>query len=313
MIAYFRGFVAGELSDGPDDLYLDLALGGHGVCRHRAFAFIVTARAAGVPTRYVQNEAHAFAEIKVPDGTWRRVDLGGQAPNLDIRSGEGGRLHTPPPDTFPKPESYLSGYSAQLLRGQGSPKDAAGRPKPGALRPMGPGARPLPDPNAPRSEIPIPSPAGGTDGGLVSTPPGSGTGSGPATGPGSGTSGARDAGPGSFLSAPAGPTEAPPRPARLVLESGGGEVYRGEDLPFEAKGRLGTAEGEDVAGIRVQVFLVPVEGGEPLAVGAPVRSGADGRFATRLRLPQTLPLGRYRLLAVSEAALGFAPARSDGI
>lgn len=308
LIAYFRAFVAGPLVDGPGDLYLDLAMGGMGVCRHRAFAFIVTARAAGVPTRYVQNEAHAFVEIKVPDGTWRRVDLGGQAPNLDIQSSAGGRLHTPPPDAFPKPESYLSSYSAQLLRGQGSPTDAAGRPKPGALRPMGPGARSKADPNSPRSEIPIPGsfePGGpGGPGG-----PGAGGDAGIAM---PGMNGPlRDAGPGSFLSGPAAPTAAPLRPTRLTLEAGGGEVYRGEELPFQARGRLRSAEGEAVSGVRVQVFLVPVDGGEALAVGTPVRTGSDGGFDTRLRLPQTLPLGRYRLLAVSETDAGFAPARSD--
>ncbi len=308
LIAYFRAFVAGPMVDGPGDLYSDLALGGVGVCRHRAFAFIVTARAAGVPTRYVQNEAHAFVEIKVPDGTWRRVDLGGQAPNLDIENANGGRLHTPPPDAFPKPESYLSSYSSQLLRGQGSPTDAAGRPKPGALRPMGPGARSKPDPNAPRSEIPIP---GSFEPGGPAGPAGSGPGGdGGVAMPGAGGP-LRDAGPGSFLSGPAGPTAAPLRPTRITLASGSGEVYRGEELPFQARGQLVTAEGEAISGVRVQVFLVPVDGGEALSVGAPVKTGADGGFDTRLRLPQTLPLGRYRLLAVSETDAGFAPARSD--
>lgn len=311
LVGHFRGFVAGALPRGDGDLYLDLALGGTGVCRHRAFAFFVTARAIGVPTRYVQNEAHAFVEIRVPDGSWRRVDLGGQAPNLDVRAGEGGRLHTPPPDVFPKPESYLSGYSAQLLQGQGTGRGPDGRPKPGTLSPIGPGARPGPPSpddlrDAPRSEIPLPGE------------------------PGVSGTGGPDAGPGSFVSAPAGgeggaggggtrpgasaPPTSPPAATRLALDGHpGGEVFRGEELPFEASGRLATAgaEGRGVAGVRVQVFVLPIDGGPALAVGVPVRTGPDGAFRVRLRLPQTLPLGRYRLVAASEGDATHAPSRSD--
>ena len=47
-----------------------------GVCRHRAYAFLVTAQSLGIPTRLVENEAHAWVEVH--DGTlWRRIDLGG--------------------------------------------------------------------------------------------------------------------------------------------------------------------------------------------------------------------------------------------
>jgi hypothetical protein len=308
LVGHFRGFVAGTLPRGDGDLYLDLALGGTGVCRHRAFAFLVTARALGVPTRYVQNEAHAFVEVRVPDGSWRRVDLGGQAPNLDLRAGEGGRLHTPPPDAFPKPESYLSGYSAQLLQGQGTGRGPDGRPKPGTLTPLGPGARAEAGVPGPRAEIPLPGEPGA-----------------PAD-PTAVSAGGPDAGPGSFLSAPPGggaggaagttpgatPAPAPPAATRLVLDGHpGGEVFRGEDLPFEATGRLTDPGGTGVAGVRIQVFLLPVEGGSALAVGVPVRTAADGGFRARLRLPQTLPLGRYRLVAASEGDARTAASRSD--
>ncbi|MEA3202329.1 MAG: hypothetical protein QOE90_3757 [Thermoplasmata archaeon] len=77
--AYFRGFTDGPIP-GPDEvesLYLALALSGHGCCRHRAFAYMVTAQAAGIPTRVVVNEAHAFPEVLFPDGTWHQVNLGG--------------------------------------------------------------------------------------------------------------------------------------------------------------------------------------------------------------------------------------------
>ncbi|HEX2022911.1 MAG TPA: transglutaminase domain-containing protein, partial [Candidatus Thermoplasmatota archaeon] len=76
---YFRSFTEGPIPDEDqvDSLYLALALGGHGCCRHRAFAYMVTAQAAGVPARVVVNEAHAFVEVQMPDGLWHQVNLGG--------------------------------------------------------------------------------------------------------------------------------------------------------------------------------------------------------------------------------------------
>ncbi len=77
LVDYFRGFA--DSVDPPrarGNVYLDLALSKRGVCRHRAFAFLVTAESLGIPTRLVENEAHAWVEVH--DGTlWRRIDLGG--------------------------------------------------------------------------------------------------------------------------------------------------------------------------------------------------------------------------------------------
>jgi len=86
---YFRNFTTGD-GDVPDpgpgeSIYYAIAMNKIGVCRHRAFAFMVTANALGLPTRYVANEVHAFVEVYVPEagstaynrGRWMRVDLGG--------------------------------------------------------------------------------------------------------------------------------------------------------------------------------------------------------------------------------------------
>jgi transglutaminase-like putative cysteine protease len=43
---------------------LDLARGKRGVCRHRAYAFVIVAQALGIPARFVQNEAHAWVEYQ---------------------------------------------------------------------------------------------------------------------------------------------------------------------------------------------------------------------------------------------------------
>ncbi len=104
MVGYFRSF---EPSDEPprgrEDIYLDLALTRKGVCRHRSFAFLVTALNIGLPTRMIVNEAHAWVEAF--DGSlWHRIDLGGAALNMETRENEG-PPHQPPPDPYAWPES----------------------------------------------------------------------------------------------------------------------------------------------------------------------------------------------------------------
>lgn len=87
---YFNAFGEGEIpgADVYDDLYLALGLGEVGCCRHRAFAFTVTVQALGVPARVVVNEAHAFSEVRLPDGSWRQVNLGGCG-RYTVRNPEG--------------------------------------------------------------------------------------------------------------------------------------------------------------------------------------------------------------------------------
>ena len=68
LTAHFRAF---EESDAAarrtrGDIYLDLARGKKGICRHRAYAFVVTAHALGIPARFVQNEAHSWVEVELP-------------------------------------------------------------------------------------------------------------------------------------------------------------------------------------------------------------------------------------------------------
>lgn len=77
LIAYFRAFRDSEEPPPPQhDVYTDLALAQKGVCRHRAFAFLITALGLGIPSRMVVNEAHAWVEVH--DGRiWHRIDLGG--------------------------------------------------------------------------------------------------------------------------------------------------------------------------------------------------------------------------------------------
>ncbi len=115
MTAYFRSFV--ESHDPPadtGDIYLDLALGRKGVCRHRVYAFMITALGLGIPTRFVQNEAHAWAEVKVSQNLgWMRVDLGGAAAGVRAHDAESRVQYVPRhPDPFPRPDEYARAMTA---------------------------------------------------------------------------------------------------------------------------------------------------------------------------------------------------------
>ncbi|MGZ3423240.1 MAG: transglutaminase-like domain-containing protein [Polyangiales bacterium] len=96
---YFRAFKDSE--DPPPnsgDVYFDIATSKKGVCRHRSFAFMITAIGLGIPTRFIHNEAHAWVEVY--DGfIWKRIDLGGAGRTLDDKS--------------EKPEKPQPAYEAQ--------------------------------------------------------------------------------------------------------------------------------------------------------------------------------------------------------
>lgn len=83
---WLRSFESGTPPSTPTIGSTLLDLGTHqlGVCRHRAFLFVVVTQALGIPARYVFNEAHAFAEIYAPVHGWVRVDLGGDARSLTL-------------------------------------------------------------------------------------------------------------------------------------------------------------------------------------------------------------------------------------
>ncbi|EYF01746.1 transglutaminase domain-containing protein [Chondromyces apiculatus] len=166
MVEYFRAFAP---SDDPPrergDIYLDLALSRKGVCRHRAFAFLVTALHLGIPTRMVVNEAHAWVEVS--DGTlWHRIDLGGAALNMEQDLDENRPPYVPPPDPYTWPETPDSGQqlaersrAEQQTRGQQGPGDAGnganGPPTTAPSAAPAPTASAAPDPRAGRTQITV--------------------------------------------------------------------------------------------------------------------------------------------------------------
>ena len=114
LVQYFRGFAeADESPRGRSSVYLDIALSKKGVCRHRAFAFLVTAQSLGIPTRLVENEAHAWVEVH--DGVrWRRIDPRRGGPH--VHAGLGGvcpsvRSTSPRPTPSPGPRTPSPGMS----------------------------------------------------------------------------------------------------------------------------------------------------------------------------------------------------------
>lgn len=145
MVTYFRGFApSAELPQAKDPagLYEELALSRKGVCRHRAYAFMVTAHHLGLPTRLVRNEAHAWVEVH-DTVRWHRIDLGGAAEHLELDPNATGFPHVPPDDPRPWPEGAESSAEVALRsRAEVAVRrlDAAGTFPPSSPGPAEPGA-----------------------------------------------------------------------------------------------------------------------------------------------------------------------------
>jgi hypothetical protein len=134
LVAYFRSFAPSDAAPKASrgaQLYAELARSRRGVCRHRAYAFTVTALGLGLPTRMVRNEAHAWVEVY--DGVrFHRIDLGGAAGRMELEQRSAEHLYRPPADAFAWPEGAESGQSmlAESLEGGGA--DPAGQAAPAA-------------------------------------------------------------------------------------------------------------------------------------------------------------------------------------
>lgn len=164
LVAYFRSFVDSDAHpEGNGDIYLDLALSKKGVCRHRAFAFMVTALGLGIPTRVVLNEAHAWVEVH--DATlWRRIDLGGAGRNLRDPLGGGVALPTSP-DAFPWPAGATPGQELAARARTAAPVENGGAaPSPsGSMSAPSPLASNLPPPPSVPKAAPSASPTNPND------------------------------------------------------------------------------------------------------------------------------------------------------
>ncbi|MBA3455433.1 MAG: transglutaminase domain-containing protein [Deltaproteobacteria bacterium] len=260
LVAYFRAFKEGALPRSSGDIYRDLCDTQLGVCRHRAFAFMVTANALGIPTRYVQNEAHAFVEVWFPERRWQRVDLGGAALRMEVTGADNKTLHRPrAEDPFAKPKQYENSYTQ--LEGDIS----------------GLSAQQLADKKQSLDQ----SPASGTFDG--------------ATGTGGG-SGSAAPGPDRITPDPNLPavTQDPAKQTpRLEITMADASAYRGDVLHVEARVTVG---GRGLPDHPIDVYLSPAgrDGASPHPLGRAVTS-ADGTFRQDFSVPPGLGLTTYEI------------------
>jgi hypothetical protein len=159
MVDYFRAFVPTDVPlQNGGDVYLDIALTKKGVCRHRAFAFLVTALEIGIPARMVVNEAHAWVEVS--DGElWHRIDLGGAALDLEQPNDPTRPQHKPPEDPYQWPEEAKNSSGQNLAdhehgqmtanNGTSDPGDDPGSDPGGSSVPDDPGDPTSPQPTDP--------------------------------------------------------------------------------------------------------------------------------------------------------------------
>jgi len=133
LVGYFRGFAPSDqqLQAGSSlELYSELTRLRRGVCRHRAYAFVITALGLGIPARFVRNEAHAWVEV-FDLKLWHRIDLGGAAEHLDFNEDKEVGSYTPPADPYLWPEGSSSAQE-MLQGGSSGPASTAPNQSPSA-------------------------------------------------------------------------------------------------------------------------------------------------------------------------------------
>lgn len=272
MVEYFRSFEPKE-EQRPEkglQLYREIALSQKGVCRHRAFAFVVTALALGLPSRFVRNEAHAWVEVY--DGRiWHRLDLGGAAGEMALTS-DLDVPHETPPDPYTWPPQSESGENmvdrALQAAMAGAGGNGGGRSGGSANPGVTPGA-------APQSIDPAAAPSAS----------GAPTGAAPSMV-------MEEAAP----SEPPTPEEEPPPPTRLTISFGGAALRRGER--FAIQGTARNAKGEVCSLMRVDVVLIDSGSRTTFSAGTLV-TDEQGKYAGQLVLPQRVPVGDYQVRASS--------------
>jgi hypothetical protein len=284
LVSYFRQFAAKPPPESSGDIFWDLLTARAGVCRHRSFAFAVTANALGIPTRYLANEAHAWVEMWLPsagapDGRWIRVDLGGAANELQVGNAGAKSMHRPrSADPFPQPSQYaetytrltgaIEGLSASQLAEARTPVAAEG------------------DDTGPWDSGPTSTPASG------STPPR------PA------------AAPGRRLSEITEVDHTGNSTIAITIGDVAPQAFRGEAT--EVTGRLVGPAGGGVAGQKVDIYLAPsgYEGEFAQLVGHTL-SRPDGTFRARVALPAEIELGDYEVYAATPGDDTYRPSVSE--
>ncbi len=259
LVSYFRAFVPSEEPPrGHDDIYLDLALSQKGVCRHRAFAFLVTALGLGIPARMVINEAHAWVEVRGERG-WQRIDLGGAAGAIDEPTSDARPNYRPPADAFEWPASDDGGSGRQAaLRGRQAASSSIDRSSSEMEGDpfSAPASQPSPESASPQAVAP--------DARRAHEP--------------TGDRGAADS-----------PDERPR--ARITMRGKDVDVHRSEPIVIAGKVE---SDGAGCGQLRVDIALKSVASGVKTKVGA-LTTDASGAFDGRIVLPLQFPVGEYEV------------------
>lgn len=302
LVAYFRSFEAEDFpqNERSQDIYLDLVSTKLGVCRHRSFAFVVTAHGLGILARYVHNEAHAFVEVMIPRRGWLRIDLGGAAVDFSIQNSDDKVLHEPEVDDgFTQPEGFTNSYSNQLAQGGGQADiDSDGEVDPIEGVPtrsradLGPQDNPQGDAYPP-GEFSEEATLEGTtqDGEAGDEAPAA------LSEQGSGATPLNFPAPADGSAAPPTPSSgAPPaRATTLTIFKASSNIFRGDRMSVE--GQLTLSGGGPIADQPVEAFLVPVGRHTPDAfrlVGEG-RTNQNGVVALEVSIPNDVALGRWSL------------------
>jgi hypothetical protein len=258
MVAYFRAFTPSEEPPrGHEDVYLDLALSQKGVCRHRAFAFLVTALGLGIPARMVVNEAHAWVEVQ-GERLWQRIDLGGAAGAIEDRTSDARPAYQPPAEPFAWPPAAETGSgqaAAERGRQSGAPSTGGDGPR------------------TARAEASRSDDANGSFPSTQRSPT-------PATRPASHEPGADEA--------RAGTADERPH-SKLVVRGDDVHVHRGE--PIHVSGSV-EVDGIGCGQLRVDVFLRKPDADAKTNIGS-LTTDVNGAFDGTVVLPLGFPVGDY--------------------
>lgn len=277
LVTYFRGFAASTerpAATQGEALYRELVVARKGVCRHRAFAFVVTSLGLGIPARFVHNEAHAWVEV-FGGIHWHRVDLGGAASGIDYR-GEPpqGPPHRPPAEAFQWPKrAQAAEQSLPSLRSSPSSGNQPAEP-----------ATSLSSTSPVASGMPGTIPSAGS---ATMSPPLS-TSQVPAA-----VSGNTD------------PIRAPGHSKILVTQVTPAGILRGRDLSL--LGRVQSSVGR-CALVRIDALFR--RQGRSFSLGA-FATDEVGRFNTKLAVPAELPVGTYELVLSTPGTKDCPPASTE--
>jgi transglutaminase-like putative cysteine protease len=278
LVGYFRAFQAKPLPASSGDLYRDLCDSKAGVCRHRAFAFMITASALGIPTRFIENEAHAFVEVWFPTRNWQRIDLGGSALRMDVQGADNKTLHRPrTDDPFVKPPEYSQSYT-QLegdIKGLTGPQLTDKHKSLGQSPPSG-----VFDASASANQS---AAAGSADNPLARIVPDQ-----------------------SLPSATLDPKKLTPVLGVTLADD---HAFRGDQLHVEG---AATVAGKPLADHTVDVFLALTghQGRDSILLGRAV-TDAKGAFKADFAVPSTLGLDAYDILLSSPSDAYYNPALSE--